>query len=264
MAPDPKTRKLALQYLVAAYGADKLNDPGQAEPLVQEMIKIEPTETANYFVLAKIYEDAGHVRQDRGDADQGQGRAAERPRRLHAARRFYNDRASSTRRSAAHYERVKVEPNNPEGYYTIAIFYWDKVNKRLPAEGARQAEVPRPGAWRRPTRPSQLKPDYIDALVYKGLLLRSQALLEKEPAKQNALISEAKQLSERVDRADQEEGRRRGRQVTVGPRRTRYTSAQATWVHSDQVAFFLPRARAGPGAARPAPEHTQPGHDSCS
>ena len=52
-------RKLALQYLVAAYGPEKLNQPEKAEPIVQKMIQIEPNEPTNYFALAKIYEDGG-------------------------------------------------------------------------------------------------------------------------------------------------------------------------------------------------------------
>src|SRR4026207_1431164 len=51
--------KLSLKYLVASYGADKLNDPARAEPVVQRMIQLEPGEPENYFALAKIYEDAG-------------------------------------------------------------------------------------------------------------------------------------------------------------------------------------------------------------
>ena len=32
--PNPKMKKLALEYLAAAYGSDKLNDPAKAEPVV--------------------------------------------------------------------------------------------------------------------------------------------------------------------------------------------------------------------------------------
>ena len=39
---DPKMRTLALQYLVATYGPDKLNDPTQAEPVVKNIIELEP------------------------------------------------------------------------------------------------------------------------------------------------------------------------------------------------------------------------------
>ena len=45
----------------------------------------------------------------------------------------------------------------------------------------------------------QLKPDYVEAIVYKGLLLRLQANLEKDPAKQQALLKEAEQLSKEAN-----------------------------------------------------------------
>src|SRR5262245_58221820 len=41
-AADKKLGKLSLDYLVAAYGADKLNDPAKAEPVLQKMIQAEP------------------------------------------------------------------------------------------------------------------------------------------------------------------------------------------------------------------------------
>ena len=44
-------KKLALQYLVAAYGPEKLNDPAKAEPIVQKMIQIDPTAPENYYAL---------------------------------------------------------------------------------------------------------------------------------------------------------------------------------------------------------------------
>src|SRR5580704_30917 len=56
---EKKLGKLSLEYLVASYGPDKLNDPAKAEPVVQRMIQLDPGEPANYFQLAKIYEDAG-------------------------------------------------------------------------------------------------------------------------------------------------------------------------------------------------------------
>src|SRR5688572_5873845 len=60
---NPEMKKLAMQYLVAAYGPDKLNDPVAAEPIVQEMISMSPNDVGNYFALAKIYEDAGRYEE---------------------------------------------------------------------------------------------------------------------------------------------------------------------------------------------------------
>ena len=60
---DAKMKKLSMDYLVAAYGPDKLNDPAEAEGIVQKMIQLDPSDTTNYFVLAQIYEDAGELAQ---------------------------------------------------------------------------------------------------------------------------------------------------------------------------------------------------------
>jgi tetratricopeptide (TPR) repeat protein len=198
VAPDPKTRTLALQYLVAAYGADKLNDPGQAEPLVQEMIKLEPTEPSNYYVLAKMYEDAGMYDRTEETLLKAKEARPNDPGVYMQLARFYNDMGEFEKTMEAHYDRVKVEPNNPEGYYTIAVFFWDKVNKDFRLRDAEKRDFLNRG-MEAANKALELNPNYIDALVYKGLILRSQALLEKDTATQNALITEAKQISERVD-----------------------------------------------------------------
>jgi len=44
----------------------------------------------------------------------------------------------------------------------------------------------------------QIKPDYMEALVYKNLLLRLEANLEKDPSKQQALIKQADQLRDKA------------------------------------------------------------------
>ena len=50
---------LSMQYLVAAYGPDKANDPASSEPVLQQMIKTDPTNPDNYIRLATLYEDSG-------------------------------------------------------------------------------------------------------------------------------------------------------------------------------------------------------------
>src|SRR6187455_636175 len=48
-AQDKLLSKRALEFLVSSYGADKLNDPAKAEPVVQKMIQLEPDNPSNYF-----------------------------------------------------------------------------------------------------------------------------------------------------------------------------------------------------------------------
>ena len=44
----------------------------------------------------------------------------------------------------------------------------------------------------------ELRPDYFEALTYKNLLLRQQARLEKNPAKQQELIRQADELQKKA------------------------------------------------------------------
>ena len=45
----------------------------------------------------------------------------------------------------------------------------------------------------------EIKPDYVEAMTYKGLLLRTQALIEKDPKKQQELIREGTALSDKAN-----------------------------------------------------------------
>ena len=51
-----------------------------------------------------------------------------------------------------------------------------------------------------------LNPDYVEALTYRGLLLRIEAAMEKDAARQKALLNEASQLQEKAVGAEEEAG----------------------------------------------------------
>ncbi len=197
MEQDPKIRQLALEYLVAAYGPDKLNDPSQQEPLVQEMIKLNPTEPTNYHGLAKIYEDNG----DYEAAEQTYLKAKEvrpqEPTVYTVLAGFYNRQGDFEKTIAALQERAQREPNNPEAHHIIATYYWDKVYRdfRLPdPEKRKYIEA----GIQSEDKAIELKGDYFEAITYKNLLLRLQANVEKDPARQQALLREADRLRDQA------------------------------------------------------------------
>jgi hypothetical protein len=45
----------------------------------------------------------------------------------------------------------------------------------------------------------EIKPDYVEAITYKGLLLRTQALVEKDPNKQQMLFKEGTELGDKAN-----------------------------------------------------------------
>src|SRR5688500_16319863 len=60
---NPVVKQRALQFLVSAYGAEKLNDPSQQEPILRQMIEMDPSDPGNYFVLANVYEQNGNYEE---------------------------------------------------------------------------------------------------------------------------------------------------------------------------------------------------------
>ena len=64
-------KKLALEYLVAAYGSDKLNDPSKAEPIVQKMIELEPERADQLLRARQDLRGRRPLRRGRTGPDQG-------------------------------------------------------------------------------------------------------------------------------------------------------------------------------------------------
>jgi Flp pilus assembly protein TadD len=194
---DAKLKKLSLEYLVAAYGPDKMADPGQAVPLIEEMIRLEPTEPANYFVLSKMYEDAGNYEV----AEQNLLKAKEmKPNDSSTYMQlagFYNRQGDFEKTMQALQERADREPNNPEAFYTISSYYWEKAYRDFRLKDADKLKYIDLGL-QASDKALQLKADYSEALTYKNLLLRSKALVIKDPARQQELIKEADKLRDQA------------------------------------------------------------------
>jgi tetratricopeptide (TPR) repeat protein len=199
---DKKLGRLALEYLVLIYGTQKLNDPEKARATAERMIALDPWNVGSYAVLATSYENAG-------DYD-----AAERTLLLAKVANpwdplgytnlagFYNRQGQFGKAIAALEERASIEQTNPQAYYTIATYYWDKAYRDFKLSNAKKQEFVGKGL-ESIERALQLKPDYIEAFVYKGLLLRLQANLEPDPLRQQELIREADDLRDRAQQLRQ-------------------------------------------------------------
>ena len=196
-AEDPLIRKRAIEYLVAAYAPDKLNTPEKSEPLVRRMIEMEPNEPTNYHVLGKVYEDAARMEE----AAAAYRKAIELNPQLTDSYQilagFYNRQGDFENTLAAMAGRAKVDSNNPEAFHQMATWYWEKVDKDYTLPRPKKIEYLKAGLAAE-DRALSLNPDYMEAVVYKGLLLRQQALLETNGATQAALIREADQLQQRA------------------------------------------------------------------
>jgi len=191
-------RSLALDFLVAAYGPDKLADPTQAEPVVQRMIQLAPNEPTNYFQLAKIYEDSGEYQLAEETYLKGRDAKPNDPAVYLTVAGYYNRQGDFDRLIENIRKNIELEPNNPEAHYRLATYSWDKASRDFRLSDKEKAQIIADGLAS-VDKALSIKPDYVEAMTYKGLLLRTQALIEKDPKKQQELIKEGTALSDKAN-----------------------------------------------------------------
>jgi tetratricopeptide (TPR) repeat protein len=190
-------RTRAMEYLVAAYGPEKLNDPSQAEPIINQMIQMDPNEPANYFYLAKIYEEAGRYE----DAEQTLLKAKtvkpNDPVVYTTLSGFYNRQGDFPKTMEALHQAADLEPNNPEGFHRLAVFYWEKAFRDHRLGKPEKMDYLQKGVDAE-NKALSLNANYAEAMTYKNILLRLQANETTDPKKRQELIEEADKLRNRA------------------------------------------------------------------
>ena len=83
-------------------------------------------------------------------------------------------------------------------FQTIAGYYWDETRGDSSLTEAQKREYIGKGL-EAVDKALSLKADYVEALTFKGLLLRLQANVEKDGSKQQQLLKEATELSDRAN-----------------------------------------------------------------
>jgi tetratricopeptide (TPR) repeat protein len=194
----PEIRKLSFQYLIAAYAPDKMNDLDQALPVAQELISMEPNEPTNYQALGKLYEDAGRYEEAEAQFKKAIEVRPNDALGYATLAGFYNRQGEFDKTMDAFETRAKMEPTNPEAWHTMAPYYSEKAMKdfKLPKDKAkayvlRGIEVE--------DKAIELNPNYFEAMIYKGILLRQQANLEKDRTVQLRLLDEADKIKAKAE-----------------------------------------------------------------
>jgi TonB family protein len=161
--------------------------------------RIAAVQTANASAirLARQQEEQGAIAE--AEATLLKARAASPSSKdvILAIAAFYNRQGDFDTSIAALEDAAQLSPDDPQGYQIIATYYWEKAYKDhrlLPAE---QYTYTMQGIAAT-DRALALKPDYMEALTYKNLLLRMRANLETDAALKQQLIAEADALRARA------------------------------------------------------------------
>src|ERR1044072_2307014 len=160
---NPQIKQRALEYLVSAYGPDKLNDPSQAEPILLNMIKMDPKETSSYFGLANIYEQSGDYERAEKMLQDARAARPSDPAVYMQLAGFYNRQGEFTKTMDALNARAAQEPNNPEAHYPIATYFWEKAYRDFTTPEADKMRYAQQGLAA-VDEAIKLTPNYFEAL----------------------------------------------------------------------------------------------------
>ena len=111
---------------------------------------------------------------------------------------FYNRAGEFELTIDALEQRARIEPDNPEAFYTISTFYWEKAFRDFRITQDQKTEYIMAGL-EASDQAIALNERYVDALVYKNILLRMQANMTTDLDEQETLLAEADELRARAE-----------------------------------------------------------------
>jgi tetratricopeptide (TPR) repeat protein len=159
---------------------------------------MDPSDPTYYFQLARLYEDAGAYPEAEQTYQNARNVKPKDPTVYLQLAAYYNRQGQFDKTIEALEQRAQLEPNNPEAFQTIAGYYWDETQRDVRLTDAEKREYIQKGL-EAADKAISLKTDYVEALTFKGLLLRQQALVEKDPARQQELLKEGTALSDKAN-----------------------------------------------------------------
>ena len=156
-----------------------------------------PEDPANYYTLAKLYEDAGLYELAESSFLQVRDVLPDDTAVYLQLAGFYKRQGDFEHEIEALNTRASMEPDNPEAHYMIATSFWEKAFRdfRLTQDETREYVM---GGLEAVEKALDLREGYVEALVYKGILLRLQANTETDLEIQQALLAEADELRDRA------------------------------------------------------------------
>ena len=94
--------------------------------------------------------------------------------------------------------RAAIESDNPEAFYTIGTFYWQKAFRDFRLSDDEEMEYVMLGLDEL-EKALEINADYVEAITYKNILMRLQANLTDDLDEREALIEEADVLRDRAE-----------------------------------------------------------------
>jgi tetratricopeptide (TPR) repeat protein len=201
--PNMKTVKQnALAALTGIYAEEPYRDFDKALGFAKQLVEHNPNDSKNLFAMANLYEKFEHVTEAEDaykkvvelnpqDAKGCAALAGFYNKPLWEGRSRFEDAISTLERCAT------LDEKDPTGFYKVAVFYWDKAF-RDPLLNDPQKDQYADKGLEAVDKALTIKPDYVDGLVYKGLLLRVKAQVTGNTRLRQQYLDQAQTLAKQA------------------------------------------------------------------
>jgi len=193
-----KVKANAMGALVAIYADEPYKDFEQARSYADQLVKENPDDVKNLYAMANLYERFGHVQEAEASYKKAAEMNASDAKACGALASFYNkplwegrarfDEAVSTLERCA-----TLNPTDPSGWQKVSAFYWDKAYRDPLLDDKKKDEYADKGL-EAVNKAIEIKPDYFEAVIYKGLLYRVKATVAKNGGERARYMNEAQDL----------------------------------------------------------------------
>jgi protein TonB len=176
--------------------------PGEAGPAttrereLKQLIESGSAKPEQYFELARLQETRGAT----AEAETTLVAATRTPVSRYAQTMlaaFYNRTGRFDKTIATLETLAAAEPSTPQIYQILATFYWEKASKDPSLSDAQKRAYIDSGI-EASDRALAVQDNYVDAIVYKSILVRHKANLETDPTSRQTLLAQADALRNRA------------------------------------------------------------------
>lgn len=185
-------KRNTLAALIGIYADDPYKNYEEAQKYAQQLVADNPNDSKNLYALANLYEKFNKFAEAETIYKKVAEQNAKDAKACGALAGFYNKpnwddtgapwvegsnkpRLSKFDQAIAVLEQcANIDPNDPAGYQKVASYYWDKAY-RDPLLTDEQKNTYADKGMENVDKALQLKPDYFEAVIYKGLLYRVKA-----------------------------------------------------------------------------------------
>lgn len=200
-------QQYSMEQLAAIY-RDTLTDMRNAERYFMALIELDPETPERYYALADVYERF-HDPEEMPLLEKAV-EAYKKPVEMSPQDPLAYRQVANLLNKYGRFEETMewlarardVRSSNPEGYYLIAVHYWDKVYRDPDLDVGQKREYIELGLEELEDA-LEIDDEYVDALIYKNLLLRENAKVD--PARSAELEAEANEVRDRALRLREEQ-----------------------------------------------------------